>query len=331
MAVEAHDIVMTFGEVTALDGVSLQFEKGMIYSLLGPNGAGKTTLIRILTTLLKPDSGTAKVAGIDVLADPVGVRTEIGLSGQFAAVDDYLTGRESLVMVGELYNLSSAEARRRADDTLEGIDLTDAANRKVGTYSGGMRRRLDLAAALVGRPSILFLDEPTTGVDPRSRLDVWELINQLVDDGTTVLLTTQYLEEADHLADRIGVINEGRLVIEGTSDQLKTEIGGDVIEMTVGVDDISAATEVLRVTTGEQPVVNATSLTAPADAGAATLTRVVRALDDKGVIPDDIALRKPTLDEVFLTVTGERTREEIENGRNNRNERRSRSLTERER
>src|ERR687891_230374 len=206
-AVEAQNIVKTFGDVVALEGVSISFEEGIVYGLLGPNGAGKTTLIRVLTTLLKPDSGTASVTGIDVVADPVGVRHKIGLAGQFAAVDDFLTGRENVEMVGRLYNLSKEDAARQAEDVLDRIHLIDAADRPVRTYSGGMRRRLDLAASMVGRPEVLFLDEPTTGIDPGSRLDLWDLIEELVAGGTTLLLTTQYLDEADRLADRIGVIH----------------------------------------------------------------------------------------------------------------------------
>ena len=217
LAVQTHEITKHFGEVRALDGVSLQFEQGIVYGLLGPNGAGKTTLIRILATLSRSTSGTARVAGIDVVDDPMAVRNRIGLGGQFAAVDDYQTGRENVEMVGRLYNLSANESRKRADEVLERIRLTDAADRPVKTYSGGMKRRLDLAASMIGRPEILFLDEPTTGVDPGSRLDLWDLIKDLVEAGTTLLLTTQYLDEADRLADRIGVIDHGKLIAEGTS------------------------------------------------------------------------------------------------------------------
>ncbi|MFP3913298.1 MAG: ATP-binding cassette domain-containing protein [Actinomycetota bacterium] len=322
LAVRASEVVKTFGQVTALGGVSLQFERGMIYALLGPNGAGKTTLIRVLTTLIRPDSGSVEVAGIDVLSDPVSVRAAIGLSGQFAAVDDYLTGRESLIMVGELYNLTAGEARRRADEVLERIHLTEAAHRQVGTYSGGMRRRLDLAASLVGRPGILFLDEPTTGVDPRSRLDLWDLIEELVEDGTTLLLTTQYLEEADHLSDRIGVIDEGRLISEGTADELKAALGGDMIEVTVASDAVAPAARALLAVTGYEPEVVVHTLRVPAPDGARTLTEAVRALDSSGVTPEDIALRKPTLDEVFLTLTGQTTGDGSQNGGRPRNGRR---------
>ncbi len=309
-AVEAVDIVKTFGDVRALDGVTVRFEPGIVYGFLGPNGAGKTTLIRVLTTLLKPDSGTASVAGIDVLANPVAARQKIGLAGQYAAVDEYLTGRENIEMVGRLYSLSTVEARKRANDVLERIHLTDAANRQVGTYSGGMRRRLDLAASMVGRPEVLFLDEPTTGVDPQSRLALWDLIEELVFGGTTLLLTTQYLEEADRMADRIGVIDQGKLIAEGTTDELKDRLGGDVVEIHVASDDRAAAVEALTRLAGEQPTVVRSSISIPALRGAQTLTAVVRELDAASVDPKDIALRKPTLDDVFLTLTGHKAEED---------------------
>ena len=303
-AVVARDIVKTFGDVTALDGVDLEFEEGIVYGLLGPNGAGKTTLIRVLATLLKPDSGSATVAGVDVISDPVGARHKIGLAGQSAAVDEFLTGRENVEMVGRLYNLSKEDATARASAVLEAINLTDAADRRVGTYSGGMRRRLDLAASMVGRPQILFLDEPTTGIDPGSRLDLWDLIEELVEGGTTLLLTTQYLDEADRLADRIGVIDQGRLIAEGTSDELKSRLGGDVVQINVEEADRAAAAEALRAVAGEEPLIERLSLSIPALRGSRTLTEVVRELDAANVEPKDIALRKPTLDDVFLTLTG---------------------------
>ena len=304
--VRAEHIVKTFGEVRALDGVSLEFEPGIIYGLLGPNGAGKTTLIRVLTTLLRPDSGSAWVAGIDALADPTTARTHLGLAGQFAAVDDYLTGRENVEMIGRLYDLSAAEAKRRTDEVLERIHLTDAADRPVRTYSGGMRRRLDVAASMVGHPQVLFLDEPTTGIDPRSRIDIWDLVQDLVAEGTTVLLTTQYLDEADQLAARVGVIDQGRLIAEGTPESLKDKLGGAVVELTVA-DGLRARTmEMLSSVNGQEPTFEPASrkITLAAPDGPASLLQVVRALDGAGIQPDDIALRKPTLDDVFLAYTG---------------------------
>lgn len=304
--VRVVDVVKTFGDtVRALDGVSLEFEPGIVYGLLGPNGAGKTTLIRVLTTLLKADSGYAEVAGIDVRKDPVAARTQIGLAGQYAAVDEYLTGRENVEMIGRLYNLSTGEARKRADEVLERIHLTEAADRTVRTYSGGMRRRLDLAASLVGRPTVLFLDEPTTGIDPQSRIDLWELIRDLVAAGTTVLLTTQYLDEADQLANRIGVIDRGRLIAQGTGDELKDKMGGSVIELHVTEDDrgraLDALTAISRDVTFDD---NRRTVRLPAPNGSQTLLAVVRRLDENGVTAQDVALHKPTLDDVFLTLTG---------------------------
>lgn len=311
-AVEAIDIVKTFGEIRALEGVTVRFEPGMIYGLLGPNGAGKTTLIRVLTTLIKPDSGTASVAGVDVLRDPVEARHRIGLAGQFAAVDEYQTGRENVEMVGRLYNLSKTESAKRAAEILERIHLTEAADRQVKTYSGGMRRRLDLAASMVGRPEVLFLDEPTTGIDPGSRVDLWHLIEELVEGGTTLLLTTQYLDEADRLADRIGVIDHGRLIAEGTSDDLKAQLGGDVVEIHVADDDRATAVSAMGKVAGEEPAVEGQSVTISAPGGSSTLVAAVRALDEVGIHPKDIALRKPTLDDVFLTLTGHKTEGEAQ-------------------
>jgi ABC-2 type transport system ATP-binding protein len=309
-AVETHNIVKTFGDIRALDGVSIQFEEGIVYGLLGPNGAGKTTLIRVLTTLLKPDSGSASVVGVDLVADPVGVRRKVGLAGQFAAVDEYQTGRENVEMVGRLYNLSKAEARSRADDVLERIRLADDADRQVKTYSGGMRRKLDLAASMVGRPEVLFLDEPTTGIDPASRIDLWDLIAEMVEGGTTLLLTTQYLEEADRLANRIGVIDHGKLIAEGTSDELKATLGGDVVEIHVHDDDRALVVECLTRIAGEEPTAQGASLSIPAPGGSKTLTAVVRELDSAAIEPRDIALRKPTLNDVFLTLTGHEAEDE---------------------
>lgn len=307
-AVVADNIYKTYkkSDVPALDGVSMSIEQGKVYGLLGPNGAGKTTLIRVLATLLKPDSGTATVEGIDVVADPIGVRTRIGLGGQYAAVDEFLTGRENVVMVGRLYNLPMEKAQSRAAEVLERINLVDAADRPVSTYSGGMRRRLDLAASLVGRPDVLFLDEPTTGIDPRSRVDIWELIRELVSGGTTLLLTTQYLEEADFLADTIGVIDRGRLIAEGTSDSLKETIGGVVVQL--GVEDAYCADAIAAINnlTGSDPLHDEDRglLVVPAKDGSRSLVEVVRAMDDASIPILEIELHKPTLDDVFLSITG---------------------------
>ncbi len=309
--VVVEDVVKTFGgTVKALDGISLEFAAGSIFGLLGPNGAGKTTLIRVLTTLLRPDSGRAHVAGIDVVAHPEAARTRIGLAGQFAAVDGYLTGRENVEMVARLYNLSRAEARRRTDELLERIQLMDAADRPARTYSGGMRRRLDLAASMVGRPQVLFLDEPTTGIDPRSRVDVWDLIEDLVESGTTILLTTQYLEEADRLAGQIAVIDHGRVISQGTANELKDTLGGAVVAVRVPAEQRDATAAMLSVINGgEAPVYETATqeFTIPALSGVGTLTEVVRRLDAAAVAPDDIGLRKPTLDDVFLSLTGHTT------------------------
>jgi ABC-2 type transport system ATP-binding protein len=304
--VRAEHVVKTFGETTALDDVSLSFEPGIIYGLLGPNGAGKTTLIRILTTLIRPDSGEGWVDGVDVLHDPRTARTRLGLAGQFAAVDEYLTGRENVEMVGRLYNLSAAESRRRAADVLDRIDLGNAADRTVRTYSGGMRRRLDLAASMVGRPRVLFLDEPTTGIDPRSRVDIWNLIRELVENGTSILMTTQYLDEADQLAASIGVIDHGHLIAEGTPDELKDRLGGSVVEVIVDDADRESAVRLLSSINGHDATFDAASkrITLPAPKGAETLMAAVRSLDSGGVTPDDITLRRPTLDDVFLAYTG---------------------------
>ncbi|MFP4310411.1 MAG: ATP-binding cassette domain-containing protein [Nitriliruptoraceae bacterium] len=309
--IEVRDVVRTFGEVRALDGVDLVVEPGIVYGLLGPNGAGKTTLIRVLATLLRPDRGSVRVAGVDVLEEPTRARARIGLAGQFAAVDAFLTGRENVEMVGRLYGLSASEARRRADDVLERIGLTEDATRQVGTYSGGMRRRLDLAASLVGRPEVMFLDEPTTGIDPRNRLELWDLIEDLVASGTTVLLTTQYLDEADRLAERIGVIDRGVVVQEGTADELKDAVGGSVLELAVRDEDRARAIEAIGRATGEEVAeLGGRRLRVSARQGSRTLLEVVRALDAAGLEADDIGLHKPSLDDVFLAVTGTTTGQE---------------------
>lgn len=305
--VQVEGIVKVFGgEIQALDGISLAVEPGIIYGLLGPNGAGKTTLIRVLATLLPPDEGTARVAGFDVRQHPDEVRARIGLAGQYAAVDDFLTGRENVEMVGRLYGLSRGEARQRAGQVLERICLVDAADRPVKTYSGGMRRRLDLAASLVGRPQLLFLDEPTAGLDPASRMDLWGLIEELVETGTTVLLTTQYLDEADRLADRIAVIDHGRLISEGSGEELKNRVGGSVVEMSVSEEHRALTLGALRGVATGQPTYDEQrrKVSLPAPDGSRTLMESLRRLDAAGVTPEDVALHKPTLDDVFLALTG---------------------------
>ncbi len=306
-AIYAEGLVKTFKEVRALDGVDLNVPEGTVLGLLGPNGAGKTTAVRVLTTLLQPDSGRAVVAGIDVLKHPNEVRRLIGLSGQFAAVDDYLTGRENLQMVGELYQLSARDAKRRAVELLERFSLDDAGDRIAKNYSGGMRRRLDLAAALVVSPPVMFMDEPTTGLDPRNRQLLWDLIQDLVAGGTTLLLTTQYLEEADRLAHDICVVDHGKVIARGTSDELKAQIGGERIEVVVHRrEHMDAAGEVLRnFGKGDLTVEDHTRrLTAPVIGGAKLLAEVIRELDSRGVEIDDIGLRRPTLDDVFISLTG---------------------------
>ncbi|MEV0525422.1 ATP-binding cassette domain-containing protein [Streptomyces sp. NPDC050439] len=306
-AIYAEGLVKTFGDVRALDGVDLDVPEGTVLGLLGPNGAGKTTAVRCLTTLLTPDRGRAVVAGIDVLKHPNEVRRSIGLSGQFAAVDEYLTGRENLQMVGQLYQMRAKEAKVRAGELLDRFNLADAADRPSKTYSGGMRRRLDLAAALVVSPPVMFMDEPTTGLDPRNRQQLWEVIQELVSGGTTLLLTTQYLEEADHLAHDICVIDHGRVIARGTSDHLKAQTGGERVEVVVHErEDITSATEVLRgLGKGEVAVEDHTrKLTVPVSGGAKLLAEVIRELDARGIEIDDIGLRRPTLDDVFISLTG---------------------------
>ena len=306
-AVVVSAIEKSFGEVHALKGVDLEIDDGIVFGLLGPNGAGKTTLVRILSTLLRPTAGRASVLGLDVVADAAKLRSRIGLAGQYAAVDPVLTGRENLDMVGQLYNLSTPEAKRRTAEVLERIGLTDAADRQAKTYSGGMRRRLDLAASLVGRPELLIMDEPTTGLDPQSRLDLWELIEELVSEGTTLLLTTQYLEEADRLANRIAVIDHGSVISEGTPDELKNQMGGDVLEFSVANPANCSKAMAAVAPFGEaEPSIDPDTDRIGVQIGSdpAVIFGAMRALEDTGVAVTGLELRRPTLDDVFLKLTG---------------------------
>ena len=310
-AISVRGLRKAFGDVQALCGVDLEVQTGTILGLLGPNGAGKTTAVRVLATLLKPDAGTARVAGLDVERDAARLRERIGLAGQYAAIDENLTGLENLTMVGRLYGMSKAAAKRRAAELIERFDLVDAGGRPAKTYSGGMRRRLDLAAALVASPPVIFLDEPTTGLDPRSRLEVWSTIEGLVDDGATVLLTTQYLDEADRLADAIAVIDHGRVIAEGSPDELKDRVGGERLEVTLA-DPGAAATaiEALAPMADERPVAEDGVVRVPVHQRTGTIVQAVRRLDDAGVDVDDLAVRRPTLDDVFLTLTGHAAEED---------------------
>jgi len=304
-AIEAQGLVKSYGDVRALDGVDLTAPTGTVLGLLGPNGAGKTTAVRILTTLLPADGGNARVAGLDVAAEAPKLRSRIGLAGQYAAVDENLTGFENLQMVGQLYHLPKGEPKVRATELLERFDLADAGGRLVRTYSGGMRRRLDLAAALVARPPVLFLDEPTTGLDPRSRIGLWETIEGRVADGTTVLLTTQYLDEADRLADRISVIDHGRVIAEGSSDELKDQVGGESLEVTLETPAAAeTAIAALAEVASQRPELDGVVLKVPIAERKGMIAAAVQRLNEAGVGIDDISMRRPTLDDVFLKLTG---------------------------
>jgi ABC-2 type transport system ATP-binding protein len=304
-AIKVSGLVKTYGDVRAVDGVDLEVRTGTVLCLLGPNGAGKTTAVRVLTTLQAPDAGQIVVAGVDAVREPARLRERIGLAGQYASVDESLTGTENLVMVGRLYGMKRREAKGRAADLLARFSLSEAGDRVVKKYSGGMRRRLDLAAALVAKPPVLFLDEPTTGLDPRSRLDLWAMIEALVDDGTTVLLTTQYLDEADRLADDIAVIDNGKVIARGTPSALKQRVGGERLE--VVLEDASsapAAAAALSSMSDEDPAIDGATVTLPVRQRTGTIVEAVRRLGDAGVGVDDIGLRTPTMDDVFLSLTG---------------------------
>ena len=304
----AEELVKTYdkGTVRALDGLNLDVNEGTVLGILGPNGAGKTTTVRILSTLLRPDSGRATVAGIDVIKNPEKVREVIGLSGQYAAVDEILTGYDNLVMFGELYHLGKKQAVVRANELLERFGLTEAAKRPIKTYSGGMRRRLDLAASLIVKPKVLFLDEPTTGLDPRGRQDMWGVIEELVKDGVTLLLTTQYLEEADQLADEIAVIDTGKVIARGTSDQLKKQVGGERLEIIVENENVAATMEIVARVSGITPALDEglRQISAPVSTGSQALFEVLKSLDEAKIHALDIGLKRPSLDDVFLSLTG---------------------------
>ncbi|CAB4541036.1 MAG: ATP-binding cassette domain-containing protein [Actinobacteria bacterium] len=323
-SVIAEDLVKTYrnGAVRALDHLSLDVEEGTVLSVLGPNGAGKTTCVRILATLLRPDSGRAMVGGIDVIKHPEKVREVIGLSGQYAAVDEILTGWDNLVMFGQLYHLGKKQAIARADELLERFSLTESAKRPIKTYSGGMRRRLDLAASLIVKPKVLFLDEPTTGLDPRGRQEMWSVIEELVKGGVTLLLTTQYLEEADQLADEIAVIDHGQVIARGTSDALKKQVGGERLEIVVEAHNVSKTMEVVASISGNKATLDEglRMISAPVSTGATALIDTLRSLDAEGIHPLDVGLKRPSLDDVFLSLTGhaaeeKKIEEEVTTGR----------------
>ena len=315
-SVIAEDLVKTYrqGAVRALDHLSLDVEEGTVLSVLGPNGAGKTTCVRILATLLKPDSGRAVVGGIDVIKHPEKVREVIGLSGQYAAVDEILTGWDNLVMFGQLYHLGKKASIARAEELLERFSLTDSAKRPIKTYSGGMRRRLDLAASLIVKPKVLFLDEPTTGLDPRGRQEMWSVIEELVKGGVTLLLTTQYLEEADQLADEIAVIDHGKVIARGTSDALKKQVGGERLEIVVESQNIAKTMEVVAAISGNKASLDEglRMISAAVSTGATALIETLRSLDAAGIHPLDVGLKRPSLDDVFLSLTGHAAEEKVE-------------------
>ncbi|CAB4996645.1 unannotated protein [freshwater metagenome] len=315
-SVIAEDLVKTYrnGAVRALDHLSLDVEEGTVLSVLGPNGAGKTTCVRILATLLKPDSGRAMVGGIDVIKHPDKVREVIGLSGQYAAVDEILTGWDNLVMFGQLYHLGKKASIARAEELLERFSLTESAKRPIKTYSGGMRRRLDLAASLIVKPKVLFLDEPTTGLDPRGRQEMWSVIEELVKGGVTLLLTTQYLEEADQLADEIAVIDHGKVIARGTSDALKKQVGGERLEIVVESQNIAKTMEVVATISGNKATLDEglRMISAPVSTGATALIETLRSLDSAGIHPLDVGLKRPSLDDVFLSLTGHAAEEKKE-------------------
>lgn len=325
LAIEVSGLTKHFGEVKALKGIDFEVEQGTVLGLLGPNGSGKTTTVRILSTLLKPDAGSATVSGFDVVEQHDDVRSVIGLTGQYAAVDEYLTGRENLELFGRLFHLSKPDAAKRATELLERFDLADAGDRGIKGYSGGMRRRLDLAASLIGHPSVLFLDEPTTGLDPRSRLGMWKVINDLVAEGTTVLLTTQYLEEADQLASRIVVLDHGSVIAQGTSDELKSSVGGDRIELVISTaSEVSQAASILSVIGSGPPLIDevARRILVPVSGGSTAIVEAIRRLDEAKVGIEDIGLRRPTLDDVFLSITGHVAEDETEDAPVSRQSRR---------
>jgi ABC-2 type transport system ATP-binding protein len=315
LAIKASGLAKAYGEVIALNGIDIEVEQGTVLGLLGPNGSGKTTTVRILATLLQADSGSASVGGFDVVTQSDEVRSVIGLTGQYAAVDEYLTGRENLELFGRLFHLSKFDAAKRATELLDRFDLSDAAYRGIKGYSGGMRRRLDLAASLIGRPNVLFLDEPTTGLDPRSRQGMWSVIENLVSEGTTVLLTTQYLEEADQLANRIVVLDHGTVIAKGTSNELKSQVGGDRIEIVVeSATDVARAADLIQefgsAAASTEEVTKTILL--PVAGGSTAIVNIVRKLDENKIAIADIALRRPTLDDVFLSLTGHATEDNEE-------------------